>query len=109
MKLDYFDLSLDNWGLVTLHARHIQLAKRLNRRIWASLTLLRAPSSIAFASSWKAGEKAVDQEGKTKDMWLMQSQSITYPGYQLLRKPDLFQKLVLRNLMGDLRVGDDRF
>ena len=30
--------------------------------------MLRAVSSIAFASSWNSGENAVDQSGKEKDM-----------------------------------------
>lgn len=32
------------------------------------LTLFSAPSSIALASSWNAGENAVDQDGKQNDM-----------------------------------------
>lgn len=110
MKLDYFDLSLDNRGLVTLHGRHIRSATRLDRRTWASLTLLRAPSSIAFASSWKAGEKAVDQEGKTKDMWLMESQSIIYiPRISTSSETGLASKDVLRNMTNDVSVGRGRF
>lgn len=36
----------------------------------AQLTLFNAPSSIALASSWNAGEKAVDHDGKQNDMLL---------------------------------------
>lgn len=52
----------------------------------------------------------MDQEGKTKDMWLMESQSIIYiPRISTSSETGLASKTVLRNMTNDVSVGRGRF